>query len=325
MRIALAALILACATHPAQTQTFTTIHNFTGASADGFSPYSPLVRSGKVLYGTTLSGGAYNSGAVFSLAPPTSPGEHWTEKILYSFTGGLDGAGPEAGLVIVGEVLYGATNRGGAANLGTAYSLTPPQSPGGPWTETVLHSFGKEKFDGTTPAATLVLGSRGTLYGTTAGGGRHNGGTVFQLSPPKSPGGMWTEQILDTFVDGPRTTGVAIDLVSGILYGTIPSGGSQAQGSIFSLTPPAVPGAAWTESEIYSFTGDSDGGEPNTILLAPSGVLYGASHGLHSHGAAFSLAPPAVPGAAWIFTILHEFKDSPDVAIVFRRARFSAL
>ena len=131
-------------------QTFTTIHNFTGASADGFSPYSPLVRSGKVLYGTTLSGGAYNSGAVFSLAPPTSPGEHWTEKILYSFTGGLDGAGPEAGLVIVGEVLYGATNRGGAANLGTAYSLTPPQSPGGPWTETVLHSFGKEKFDGTT-------------------------------------------------------------------------------------------------------------------------------------------------------------------------------
>lgn len=48
------------------------------------------------------------------------------------------------------------------------------------------------------------------------------------------------------------------------------------------------------------------------LLLAPSGVLYGTSHGLHSHGAAFSLAPPVVPGAAWIFTILHEFKDSPD-------------
>jgi len=73
MRIALAALILACAIHPAQTQTFTTIHNFTGASADGFSPYSPLVRSGKVLYGTTLSGGAYNSGASSPSPRPLRP------------------------------------------------------------------------------------------------------------------------------------------------------------------------------------------------------------------------------------------------------------
>jgi hypothetical protein len=48
-------------------------------------------------------------------------------------------------------------------------------------TETVFHSFGYDP-DGVSPYAGLVLGKKGILYGTTAGGGL-NYGTVFKLVP----------------------------------------------------------------------------------------------------------------------------------------------
>ena len=43
------------------------------------------------LYGTTTSGGKYNSGTVFELA--LSSGS-WKESVLYNFTGGNDGGFP---------------------------------------------------------------------------------------------------------------------------------------------------------------------------------------------------------------------------------------
>jgi len=53
-------------------------------------------------HGTTQKGGSSNDGTVFSLAPPTSPGGSWGEKVLHSFRG-TDGAEPLAGLVIVSD------------------------------------------------------------------------------------------------------------------------------------------------------------------------------------------------------------------------------
>ena len=72
------------------------------------------------LYGTTTYGGAYNHGAVFKLTPNTHGG--WTETVLYSFTGGSDGNGPECGVTLdsAGNI-YGTTLLGGAFNDGTVF------------------------------------------------------------------------------------------------------------------------------------------------------------------------------------------------------------
>jgi uncharacterized repeat protein (TIGR03803 family) len=85
--------------------------------------------------------------------------------------------------VVVGEngALYGTTIYGPVA--GTVFRLTPPSSVGGPWTETILHSFTDEDGDGAGPAAPLVFGRDGALFGTTEGGGTSGFGTVFQVSP----------------------------------------------------------------------------------------------------------------------------------------------
>jgi hypothetical protein len=48
-----------------------------------------------------------------------------TENVLYTFSGGGDGAGPDAGLIFdAAGNLYGTTSGGGAGN-GTVFEVTP--------------------------------------------------------------------------------------------------------------------------------------------------------------------------------------------------------
>lgn len=68
---------------------------------------------------------------------------------LYTFPGSPEGSNPQAGVTIgKGGVLYGTTVVGGSAGYGTVFSLTPPASPGGGWTATVLHNFTGAPDDG---------------------------------------------------------------------------------------------------------------------------------------------------------------------------------
>jgi uncharacterized repeat protein (TIGR03803 family) len=55
-------------------------------------------------------------------------------------------------------------------------------SAGGSWTQTTLHSFG-DGTDGQEPYAGLIRNTAGVFYGTTAWGGAHGGGTVFEIEP----------------------------------------------------------------------------------------------------------------------------------------------
>ena len=108
-------------------------------------------------------------------------------------TGGSDGKYPWTAGVAIGSgpsghpVLYGTTNYGGTTSCylgcGTVFSLTPPASPGGSWTEAVLYSFQGTPGDGANPYAGLRSGSGGVLYGTTQFGGTTSNGTVFKLTP----------------------------------------------------------------------------------------------------------------------------------------------
>jgi len=170
---------------------------------------------------------------VYSLTPPASPGGAWTESVLYSFTGTPDGAGPTGLTLGKGGVLYGITVVGGASGNGTVFSLTPPASPGGAWTESLLYTFTGTSGDGAAPMG-LTAGEGGVLYGTTYTGGLpacpfappdNSCGTVFSLTPPSSAGGAWTETVLHDFMytDGAfPTRGVVIGNASGrtVLFGT---------------------------------------------------------------------------------------------------------
>src|SRR5262249_47802454 len=121
---------------------------------------------------------------------PTTSGGNWTESVLYSFTfAGLDGAFPDAGLIAdASGALYGTTESGGAANLGTVFKLTPPTTSGGDWTESVLHSF--TATDGANPVGGLIADASGALFGTTENGGDAASGTVFKLTLPATFAGV---------------------------------------------------------------------------------------------------------------------------------------
>jgi uncharacterized repeat protein (TIGR03803 family) len=100
------------------------IHAF-GGPKDGASPEGSLIfDAAGNLYGTTASGGTHENGAAFELSPPT--GKHWKETLLYNFTGGNDGGGPEGGVIFdnAGN-LYGTTFRGGTDSSGVVFELSP--------------------------------------------------------------------------------------------------------------------------------------------------------------------------------------------------------
>ena len=182
----------------AQSPVLTTLYRFTDQNGDGAGPTAGVVvaKSG-LLYGTTATGGSSNYGTVFELKPPVSPSKVWTETVLYSFGGPpSDGSSPNA--VMIGEngTLYGTTAGGGSAGNGTVFQLTPPASPAGAWTESVLHSFTGQNGDGLFPVGAVVLDQSGALYGATYRGGLSDVGTIYQLTPAD---GAWAETVLHSF------------------------------------------------------------------------------------------------------------------------------
>ena len=96
----------------------TVIHTFAGYPNDGIVArgYSPCSTSPEPLRNNVRGGRLYR-GTVYKLSRGQN-GE-WTEKILYSFPGGKNGADPVAGIVFdaVGNI-YGTTALGGTKNKG---------------------------------------------------------------------------------------------------------------------------------------------------------------------------------------------------------------
>lgn len=158
-----------------------------------------------------------------------------TQKVLYTFTGGLDGGQPlQAGVIFdPSGNLYGVTQYGGAYGQGTVFQLIP--NPSGAWTETVLHSFSGGP-DGSQPQGGLAIDGAGNLYGTTSWGGDPSAGcgTVFKLSPSNS---NWTLTVLHAFTNGQDGCSPQADLFLSYGYplGTTAGGGSGSQGTFFSL------------------------------------------------------------------------------------------
>ncbi len=262
-------------------------------------------------------------------------------RTVYTFNGN-DGRLPLTGLAFAkgadgGPVFYGTTFNGGDNNAGTVFSLTPPTTPGGGGTHTVLLSFNTR--DGANPSASVVIGEDGTLYGTTS-----YGGVVYALTPPAIPGGAWSEKVLHRFTgsgrDGSDPDGALAIGSDGTIYGTTLYGGSGSVcgtsgcGTVFALTPPGTPDGAWTETILHSFGGAPyDGALPYGGVVLAGGILYGTTNyggngpcdaaGELGCGTVFSLTPPAAGGAEWKEAVLHNFAGGSDGAMPYRRVAVS--
>jgi uncharacterized repeat protein (TIGR03803 family) len=209
----------------------TVLYSFTGVDGDGWNPVARLLIAQGNLYGTTSAGGGSNAGTVFKL---DSTGK---ETILYSFMGGLDGSGPQGGLVMNarGE-LYGTTAYfgkqhclGGGFDCGTVFKLDAAGK------ESVLYSFAGSPTDGANPCADLLLDAHGNLYGTTEYGGLDNWGTAFKLDITGK------ETLLYSFNVGGPGQGPKAGLVQdaqGNLYGDDTGGDNNNDGFVFELSPP---------------------------------------------------------------------------------------
>jgi uncharacterized repeat protein (TIGR03803 family) len=278
-----------------------TLHVFQGPP-DGGSPFGALLLgSDGNFFGTTNGGGTSpnENGTVFEVTPSGF------ERVLYTFQGGNDGAGAEAGLTQgTGGVLYGATDFGGGSaacsgGCGTVFDLVPN---GSSYTEHVLYAF-QGGADAANPLGNLLIDKNGNIFGTSYWGGGSQCtsqstvmgcGTVYELSP-NGPG--YTEKVLYGFKggnDGQFPTSSLFEDSAGRLYGTTEAGGGTSGclaslgggcGTAFRVTQ------AGHETVLYRFQGGNDGSIPRSALLSLKGAqqlvgttLQGGSSGCGGTG-----------------------------------------
>ncbi len=284
----------------------TGLYSFQGGT-DGAHPVADVTLGPDgTLYGTTFAGGV-GYGTVFNLRPPATVCRAvlcpWTETVLYRFTGGRDGGFGGSSLSFADALvfdqagnIYGTTPIGGAYGDGVVFKLI---LYGQSWTESVLWSFTGGS-DGGNPLSGVIFDSAGNLYGTTEGGGAHQAGVVYELSPS---GSGWTQQTLYSFSgedsDGYPFGGVTMD-AQGNLYGT--TGGTFGNGEAYELT---LSGGNWIVSRRQPFTAPS-GGPFDTPTLDAQGNLYGTINTGGNYGEVFKLTPS---GDGWIYTHFYDFSE----------------
>jgi uncharacterized repeat protein (TIGR03803 family) len=230
----------------------TVLHSFGGGQDGDFLSGSLLYSNGE-LYGTTENGGGGGGSTCSNTSVPVGCGTIFsvstsgTEKVLYSFTGGSDGAYPDGGLIDVNGKLYGMAQQGGAGcgggGCGTIFSLSASNA------FHAIYSFQGPPNDGAFPWGNLT-NVDGVLYGTTDEGGASTActistgttgcGTVFRVTTSGK------EQMLYSFEGSPDGAYANTSLLyaKGVFYGTTLFGGSgsctraggSGCGTVFSLT-----------------------------------------------------------------------------------------
>ena len=259
--------------------TETILYNFT-CQQDGCLPVAGVVMDAEGnLYGTSL-GGTFGYGNVYKFVRSTG-----TVTTLYNFTGGADGSIPFGVVLDKDGNLYGATQVGGSAQQGVVFKVTPSGM------ETVLHSFEQNGKDGFAPTASVILDSKGNVYGTTHLGGRVGVGTVYKITPAGK------ESILHSFKGGKDGIFPESDLMfdkNGNLYGTTYYGGEFDSGAVFEL-------AKSKETILHSF-------EPNATdgILPLGGIVFDANGNLFGTTTLGGTSSDCSSGCGTVFKIVPQ-------------------
>jgi uncharacterized repeat protein (TIGR03803 family) len=279
-----------------------TLYSFTF----GANPEEALIQaSDGDFYGTTRNGGSYSMGTVFKI---NAAG---VKTALHSFGNGDGGANSIAAVIQASDGnFYGTTYYGGAFGEGTVFKISAAGD------QTTLYSFAGGT-DGANPAAALIQGTDGHLYGTTYyGGGVADCGTVFRITL------AGVETVLHAFSGGAEGAYVDVGLVQGSdgnFYGVTAGGGTGDVGTVFAITP------AGDATVLYSFAGGEDGSNPadgatpsSRLIEARDGNFYGTTFigGTNEVGTIFRISP------AGDYSVVHSFGATetgavyPDSALV---------
>jgi uncharacterized repeat protein (TIGR03803 family) len=210
-----------------------------------------------------------------------------TFTTLYSFSGGRDGAYPDARLMLSASTLYGTAFCGGDSASGTVfkvntdgtgfmplYSFTPISAP-----------FSGSNSDGAFPESGLIS-SNNVLYGTAFGGGGSGNGTVFKLNTDGT--GFTTlhnfttsSGTLNANSDG-KNPDAGLILSGSTLFGTAANGGEAGAGTVFAVN---IDGTGFTTLHRFAagnlnpnnlYT-NSDGANPFAELVLSGHTLFGTA------------------------------------------------
>jgi uncharacterized repeat protein (TIGR03803 family) len=232
--------------------------------------------------------------------PLQSKAQLYGESVLYSFTGGGDGAHPYGGMVEDAQGnLYGTTIQGGAHQYGVLFKLQTNGS------EVVVHNFPSNGGEAALPT-NLAMDGQGNMYGTTYGGGKYSQGSVFEVN---SSGRFSAVYSFPGGGSGKEPQSGLLVNAAGNIYGTTEQGGNVSScdsagcGVVFEID------THHQESELYVFTGtDGDGYWPtaDSLVQDAHGNLYGTTFegGAFGYGTVFKLEPSGKE------TVLHSFSET---------------
>lgn len=194
------------------------VHNFSGITYnDGSSPGADLILVNGIIYGTTISGGIYDGGILYSLNISAN-----TYNILHNFDYSTSFRNK---LLHDSNILYGTDTRIDNKIDLFKYDLITSQFSG--YVYSNLSSYSADLRGG------LIKASNGLFYGLTTIGGVNSGGAIYTANT------LNDANILFTFDGVPPQTRYPekelIELGDGFLYGVSTAGGVGDNGTIFKI------------------------------------------------------------------------------------------
>jgi|SRR5579871_996340 len=264
----------------------------------GYQPHASVLqaRDGN-FYGTTFAGGAYGRGTVYKITP------NGTLTVLHNFSGGQDGAFPNAGLIQGKEgYLYGTEEGGGDFGYGSVFQI----STNGKTFNTLCHF--DNAANGAMPLGGVIQATDGMLYGVTSVAGQFNRGTIYRVKISRSSSKPSQLTTLYSFgaaspEDGSEPFASLIQADDGALYGTTYQGGPNGYGTVFRIS------LTGDYATLYLFTAGNDGANPRASLIqAADGNLYSTTEygGMYGSGIVFRIT------TAGALTTLYSFTGGAD-------------
>jgi uncharacterized repeat protein (TIGR03803 family) len=137
-----------------------------------------------ILYGTAVGGGVNENGTVYSLKPPSKPGDSWIVTVLDSVNGfhGIGSTPTDVGIGPGGVLCATTMSTESGYPGGALFSGTPPVKPGGCGRSVSCKGL---RFLQNGPTGPVLVDWPGSGECSTAApkGGASNEGTVFSLMP----------------------------------------------------------------------------------------------------------------------------------------------